>query len=717
MSAKLRIIALLLIMAFAFCSCSRSAAFSVGVFDGDAYRPESRDGSFATCSPDALTSYASSERITLLCDTRTGAPVVSDVSGAASLCSISDTALARDLSYVMSVTVINRDGKRYIFNTGDNSARFGSFTVEQAKDGYSVTYALSDKKEDALCSREVLAADAVRVDITLGFSLDGDVLRAAADLSEAFVSNGCFIESITLLPGFSVSGGGEGEFFVLPDGSGALADLTYVPQSDLAADILVYGNDVSTGDAQSRIKAYAPVFGARLGGMFYSAVAQYGDAQLNLRFVRTAGTAGGAIIPVFTVTASQLDGRREYFGTSYTGKIGFAYSFSDARDGSYSMVAVAARELFERNGVLNVNTEATDGDIPFFLTVVGSASDGKRRIFTKYGEAREILEILKAKGVNRVLLRYSGALTGGLSGGDARNVALNSALDGKNAFGELCDYAAAQGVKVYLDANLLLRGGSGTLKTLSGSNAVGVPVSSVPKAFEAQSGNLGLARAAQISRGADNVLDLIYTTGCSGVSLNDAASYLYSDASSGAARQDTAAALGESVRAFCVAGDVVLDEPAAYLMRYASYADAMPLTATLGIEPGITSVPLLQMIFHGYVRYSCGSLNSYGSFETAALKCAEYGSIPSAMLTYSSSRLDYETCYTVLANDIARFYTKLCSVTGDLGTEKIISHRLVAEGVYCTEYGNSAKVYVNYTYEDIIINGITLSARDFIRVG
>ena len=61
-------------------------------------------------------------------------------------------------------------------------------------------------------------------------------------------------------------------------------------------------------------------------------------------------------------------------------------------------------------------------------------------------------------------------------------------------------------------------------------------------------------------------------------------------------------------------------------------------------------------------------------------------------------------------------YNQSSEVFADLRDSRITDHFRVAEGVYCTEFESTTKVYVNYTNEPVTVGGITVEALNFFRV-
>ena len=104
--------------------------------------------------------------------------------------------------------------------------------------------------------------------------------------------------------------------------------------------------------------------------------------------------------------------------------------------------------------------------------------------------------------------------------------------------------------------------------------------------------------------------------------------------------------------------------------------------------------------------------------KTAFLKCVEYGCLPSAR--WYCTKLDNETddkfYYDNNINDMVNYYTKINEALGDIQSSRMTSHYKVQDGLYCTEYDNSIKVYVNYTDKAVTINGIKIPSMDCVKI-
>ena len=130
------------------------------------------------------------------------------------------------------------------------------------------------------------------------------------------------------------------------------------------------------------------------------------------------------------------------------------------------------------------------------------------------------------------------------------------------------------------------------------------------------------------------------------------------------------------------------------------------------------SIPFVQMLLHGIVEYSTTGANTFDDNKTAFLKAIEYGCLPSAdwYCTAFDKSIDSKYYYDNNINDMVLYYTKANSALCELRDSRMTSHLKIQNGVYCTEYDNSIKVYVNYTNESVTVNGVIINPMDCITI-
>ena len=206
--------------------------------------------------------------------------------------------------------------------------------------------------------------------------------------------------------------------------------------------------------------------------------------------------------------------------------------------------------------------------------------------------------------------------------------------------------------------------------------------------------------------------NLLASTENLNVTLNDASFLLFTDSNKNLNRQEMLAFTKEKVGALAVNSGLMLDKPALWLMKNASAVYALPTVTSKENAFGITTVPLLQMVFHGSVIYGSEPVNVTDGSWNAILKLIEYGSVPSFLFTYEEcNNLSYGTYATLTA----QYYSKMKSLKSIQGME-ITSHEKLLAGVYKITYGYNKVVYVNYNDSVVTVDGILLSPQDFILV-
>ncbi len=625
--------------------------------------------------------------------------------------SVSTQADEFGLSYAFSVRIAGEDGRFYNLNSRDNSAVFGAFKTEKTENAIAVAYSLALDSRDALAEKESLEKGVLRADITLLFELDGDALCVSADCSKIFISDGYVIESISVLPGFASGKAEKGDYFILPDGCGVLSDISAEAKDDIGYMYYSCGADIAC--TQTGAKAYLPFFAFKYGGTAVCATVEEGGALALFNYRRLAKRGSGAIYPEFTLTPSEQTEKHLYTGVSYGGIVKVRYTFLANKNISYTDIATVCRERLVRSFTLPAGTLTAQSSVPFLLTAVGASSSERKSSYTEYFEAKEMLAILKAKGVNNIAMRYMGTLSGGLDQKEIGSAKLMKMLGSKSELLALSDYARVQNLEVFFDINILTAGKDGALRKLKGGAVytdAGAPVKSLFKASDENS------CAVSYKKLKSNVSSALSVLGDRNVSLGDISETLYSDASYGFTKQDAMEYISESCRAFGVKRDVMIAKPALYLLKSAKYVASVPLGAEEAFEDNTTVIPFLQTVLHGTVYYAGEPLYGSSDADYAVLKCVEYGCMPSAVITYRAVRADYDTYYVTQCPKLARIYEKMNAQLSDLYGQRITGHMKVYDGVYCTEYANVSLVYVNYTNESVEINGLTLEAMGYMRV-
>lgn len=606
--------------------------------------------------------------------------------------SCSDEAAEHSFASILSLRMRDEHGNSYTLNSTDNSVRFGTFDVNKVdKTSVYIKFDFYPDEKAAEKKGEYLTVPVL-------FSCESGNFKVSVNTSEIVLPNDYYIEKLSILPGlFSVGEGTGNARYILPDGCGAQMDLNVVSEKALELNLAMYGTDVAFYDYSQG--AVLPFFAVAKGGCLVNTLITGGDALSEISCKRYE-TSGGYLYNTFTLTACGLYDGKFRAGETYKGEISQTYVITD--NGDYNNVAEQVRDNLVSRGYLPDEMSGKFVDMPFFVNVLGSA-DGKT-VSSTFEDAAEITAVLKTRGVRNIALRFSGAGKRGLLSVSSQAGTFSSALGGKDGYTSMVEKTEKQGNTVWLDVNLCaakVDSKNGKVKIyetpskFAGFNVQSFSLNSVNKMNSAISENY---KAFSSESSGD-------------VCINDASQFLYTDVNGGFNRQQVLENLKEKSSALSVNGSLMLSYPAVYLMKNADAVFTIPDTASCGASEGVTEVPVLQTVLHGSVMYGSAYINVTNlSSEDALLKAVEYGAAPSFLFTHdSASNLNYNL-YTTSAAQLYAQAKKLLP----LMDMKITSHELLVDGVYKITYDYNKVVYVNYNPSVVEVNGVMVSAKDFV---
>ena len=140
----------------------------------------------------------------------------------------------------------------------------------------------------------------------------------------------------------------------------------------------------------------------------------------------------------------------------------------------------------------------------------------------------------------------------------------------------------------------------------------------------------------------------------------------------------------------------------AYVLPYTDYAYGIPMQANA--HPLVTeTVPFVQAVLSGSVRYAATSLNRATDPELYRLKCIETGSAPYATLMAADNALLKDTAYDSYGSvSAASQLTKVCRIADEVAEAlaPVYGRYMTAYtsdgGVVRVAYDNGVTVVVNY---------------------
>ncbi|NLA77139.1 MAG: hypothetical protein GX851_04825 [Clostridiales bacterium] len=649
------------------------------------------DAQYHVSAESGLTEEASAGYIRLLADRSLGAVAVSDTL-TGKLWSALPTVGGSFSGRACAVSAVLSDGKKYYeLNSQDNAAAFGTISAESIPFGVAISYVMAQSAEAAVKSYDTLSAGEVRLEITINYTLEDEVLHAVCDTAKTRIPEGFYLYSVSLLEYFgacSDSGVSEGDFMLLPDGCGAL----------------MYTSECTTGRSES-FTAYSdalvPAFGAKQGTSAFAALVAEGAAASRINAQKDVASRCRRVWAEF-VFDSQTD----------TPQLGVYFRFLNGANADYPSMAAACREHLVRQGMTDSVSDGAQGSVPFFITLTGKVKKTDSvlsvyKSFTKFDEAEDMLTVIKAKGITNLKVRYTGALSGGVSQKDISSARPLISLGGKSGLKSLAEFAENQNIGLFLDVGMVsssVHGGFSSDETYGAEISALNPLAAVygPSEYRFNTLKTPFYRQKLLS-----LLELTSKLSIGGYCINEAGTAPCADAAEALAQLNTS--LGAE-------HEIMVDGGAFCFLKNASYISEIPLSAHSTQAADYVTVPFVQMVLHGSLMYSGEPLNLAEDADTAYLRMIEYGACPSVMWNYRSSSPDDVYYYSSSLDETVALYEKTDAALAGLQSMRITDHYEAAQGVYVTEYNNSVNIYVNYNDTDVAVGGVNVGANDFLRI-
>lgn len=588
--------------------------------------------------------------------------------------------------------------------------------------------------------------------IPVEYTLSGDAFRVNIPAKEIEIPAGLILNNIQLLPFFGAAGLEDEGYIVTPDGSGSIVEFNTERKGGFSYSIPIYGNDGAIREVEesfSSAGANLPVFGMvyeNKKGML--AIIEQGESHATLD-IETSGVNFDRtyICPTFELHPMDVEviadtkynvSSNLYQEEMYQGNITVSYMFTGANKADYSSLAVLCRDYLKKQGILPDAKDTANLAIKLTAKVNKSTSFigipyTKNQSVTTLGQATEIVELLKEKNIDSLTVGYGSWFGGGLRhDAISGKVSLSSGLGGKRSvkklLGELEGYGefslSASVQRVYKGIpqfNYF----TNSVRLLNNEVASGYFYNPSTHQPEERDDSFYYLSPRYLKSVIGDYAASAKRLGVNSVWLDDMGSILSSDFSKGKNidREVSKALVEQALGAISENTSITASNPNMYAWKYIDAAVNIPIDSSNNTIVK-RSIPFLQIVLSGSMNYSSEAFNRSGNDTECLLKAVETGSDIYYEWIYASdfeiSGLDgieteklYSMCYAgwidIASEQYSRIKNELSSVIG----KEIIGHSLLEEKVYKTEY-EGADVIVNYNYSDVIVDGNTVPARDFI---
>ena len=631
-------------------------------------------------------------------------------------------------SSAVEVTLSNGDENVYVLNSQDNSVAFGNASYTVGESNVTVKYAMSLDAETGKANIDDLKKDQIRADLTVIYTLRDGSFFVNISMNTLSLPKGIYLEKVKVLGDFGAyEQSGAEDYIFVPDGSGALI-MTGVEDAEFTPISLpVYGNDLATTDNIQKSNCLVGAFGMKRGNGAFLCIIEQGDSIAEINANRNGENSLNSVSATFKTTDIYREQNKnsvnKTYGYTYKNEITLCYRFLSGKSATYSGMATACRENLIRNSVLSTKkVEPQSKSLPLVVSLQGGYINAKNKytVLSNFAQAKDLMTLLKAKGVNNAILRYNGLYGNANNGSNSDFGDFVNELGKTKEFNELYSYLNSQKFSLFLDTDIL------TYSYTSSKNATNLNGKNIklaknkeaafPSAFSAQS----FASMNRVEKKIEDTLNASFDINFDGYALNDIGAYLYSDYSSDFySRTVSNKEIFAQLPVLATSKKLMIDTGNFYAIKSADIVSEIPMTPVMANESNAyVGIPFVQMMLHGICEYSAPAMNSSENMTTAFLKSVEYGCLPTVSWYCSAydDTLDASYYYDTNINDVVALYTKANSALATIRDARMTAHDKVQDGVYCTEYNNSIKVYVNYTDTPVTINGITVSATDCVAI-
>ncbi len=569
-------------------------------------------------------------------------------------------------------------------------------------------------------------------------------------------SSGYTLTDMDLLPYFGCAENKSEGFMLVPDGSGAIIDLS--EKHGVNYTQRIYGNDQAIEkDRQSAVvqNVGMPVFGMNSKDKAFLAVIEGGEAAATVNaevfgdeYTESRIYSEFSCKAVDSSNAGQLrrQGSVNLYPENYSAENPkVTYILCDGGV-TYGKMAELLREKLIDDGALKEKLKKSSLlylDFTGYETAAASVlgiSVNKQIFLSDYDGIIKSLDELKGAGVTGVTVRLKAYGNGGLYPTVQNGLKLNKKVITETELKALAERLNSENGALYLENNIstVFREGEGFKKMTHAARGLkktvvkGIDYDLVARTDSEASNSFLMTSPVYFKSLTESFIKSFgeKTGDCSlyGYSRSDYGSKLWSDFNDNLqidrciSAKLASEAAGHAKNEF---SGVMTDGSNSYALENADILLNVPLTSS-NFSCESYSVPFYQMVLHGYKSFAGGAMNiSQNSAENylnsvesgASLYFSCYTNGGASIKETRMGTLTYPTVFSGQSEIISEYYKIFEKLFGDLYDKTITEHTRVSDTLTVTTYENGKQIVVNYGDSDAVYNGITVPASGFAEVG
>lgn len=619
------------------------------------------------------------------------------------------------------------------------SALDGSTTVEKIANGFKATVTFFDQGITVPYS-VTLTDDHYDVSVLVDeiYETEMDPTAEVGDATRSIVDLGLF-------PNMNAGYIEEDGYFVIPDGSGAVINFNNGKGSAVKYSQKMYGRDYAISQERAPKKteqAYLPILGVVKQDSAMLEVITEGAAYATAKAAIAGQDATGYNTAYFEFSIRSND-QFNMGGTNASNLKAYEQNripeprltvryYPIAKSGAtYVDIAKRYQKYLLDEGKMSKKVGSNDS---LYIDLYGGAVKERsvaglplklQTPATTYEQAKYILEQLKERGVESMVVAYNDFNKAGLTDRISNSVDYASSLGGKTAFKALQDYCVTAGIMLAPNVDLteFERSGNGYSKT--GASSIGVTKAYATQGeYELAFGtphdtrpNWFILTPAFYTKVYGEVVSSYSAEGIGAISVGNGTSLLYSDFSQNGnkktSRQQAVENLKKSYELINNSGiKFAASACNDYALKYVDSIRNVPLYSS-GFDLSDYDIPFYEIVIHGYIPYTTKARNASANADELFLLSLVTGTplhydfmyeSPNTLTDCKYEKLfytHYEGWLDVAAEEYKFFKEHVSGVSG----AAITDHKFLADRVIECTFDDGTVLTAdieNYTFK---ING------------
>ncbi len=571
------------------------------------------------------------------------------------------------------------------------------------------------------------------------------------DIDEKTASK--IVTNMAFMSAFGAADMEEEGYFVIPDGSGAVINFNNNKAGYRVYKGKVYGRDitaVNTTKPTMTKQIYLPMYGIVKGDSGMMVVADKGDtcASINAYVAGQKKTSYNSCYFDFEIRTSD-----EYLmgGEANPLKVFekrgilvpeievryYPVSNSDKSDVDYADIAATYRNYLKTSQ--GVEKSPAAGSSALYMDFYGATMKRETVLgfpvtmqhkTTSFSDAKNILEQLKALGVDNMVVNYNQWTAADIKEKVADKAKPASVLGGKSDFDALMDYAKSNNITVYPAVdNLTFKSGSGyftmTDTAIRVSNAYSRQIEydlahgTENKFYKAMS----LLSPRKYAKMFTNLSKSYSKYGLDTISLGSTTTAIYGDYGKKSTSREmfkyNLQGYMEELKGSVPS--ILADGANAYVLKYVDHVSNVPLNSSkFDVFDG--DIPFYQIVMSGLKPVSTTAVNGDAQIADLVLRAIACGSNLRFDFTAETADELKDTRYDVLyysnykywLEDTAGCYKFAEEALSQTAGAEITEYNILSDGEIETVYSNGVKTVVDLNDRTVTVNGKTISIYDYV---